>query len=182
MTARRSPGETLAYAGLFPGPDPANVAASRASPRSTRNRPDPVPPCHFTLRNRRAGWPATAGEILRLKRRFAVTLDTKYDNQYLLLPVVSRISTMAVTLRLTRAGGKKSPFYRVVAADSRSPRDGRFIEQIGVYDPLRTPVEVRLDATRLDHWLSVGAVPSQTVSELIREVRRAAPPAASKPA
>jgi small subunit ribosomal protein S16 len=89
---------------------------------------------------------------------------------------------MAVTLRLTRAGGKKSPFYRVVAADSRSPRDGRFIEQIGVYDPLRNPIEVRLDLPRLDRWLSVGAIPSQTVSELIREVRRAAPPAASKPA
>ena len=55
---------------------------------------------------------------------------------------------MAVTLRLTRAGGKKAPFYRVVAADSRSPRDGRFIEQIGVYDPLRKPAEVRLDAAR----------------------------------
>lgn len=89
---------------------------------------------------------------------------------------------MAVTLRLTRAGGKKSPFYRVVAADSRSPRDGRFIEQIGVYDPLRQPAEVRLDTARLDRWLAVGAVPSQTVSELIRLARRAAPPAASKPA
>jgi small subunit ribosomal protein S16 len=89
---------------------------------------------------------------------------------------------MAVTLRLTRAGGKKAPFYRVVAADRRSPRDGRFIEQIGVYDPLRKPAEVKLDAARLDHWLSVGAVPSQTVGELIRQVRRSAPPAASKPA
>jgi small subunit ribosomal protein S16 len=89
---------------------------------------------------------------------------------------------MAVTLRLTRAGGKKSPFYRVVAADRRSPRDGRFIEQIGVYDPLRKPAEVKLDPARLDHWLSVGAVPSQTVGELIRQVRRSAPPAASKPA
>ena len=89
---------------------------------------------------------------------------------------------MAVTLRLTRAGGKKSPFYRVVAADSRSPRDGRFIEQIGVYDPLRDPPEVKLDATRLEHWLSVGAVPSQTVHELIRAVRRTAPPAVAKPA
>jgi small subunit ribosomal protein S16 len=89
---------------------------------------------------------------------------------------------MAVTLRLTRAGGKKSPFYRVVAADKRSPRDGRFIEQIGVYDPLREPPEVRFDAARLEHWLGVGAVPSQTVSELIRATRRSAPPAASKPA
>jgi small subunit ribosomal protein S16 len=86
---------------------------------------------------------------------------------------------MAVTLRLTRGGGKKSPFYRIVAADHRSPRDGRFIEQVGVYDPLRSPPEIRMDAVRVDHWLSVGAVPSQTVGELIRTVRRSAP--AAKP-
>ena len=81
---------------------------------------------------------------------------------------------MAVTLRLTRAGGKKTPFYRVVAADSRSPRDGRFIEQIGVYDPLQNPPTVNVDVARLDHWLSVGAQPSQTVGELIRTVRKSA--------
>jgi small subunit ribosomal protein S16 len=94
---------------------------------------------------------------------------------------------MSVTIRLTRAGSKKVPFYRVVAADSRSPRDGRFIEQIGVYDPLRDPVEFRVDDQRLQHWLSVGALPSQTVGELIRDMRRAAaattaPPPAAKPA
>lgn len=88
---------------------------------------------------------------------------------------------MAVTLRLTRAGGKKAPFYRVVAADSRSPRDGRFIEQVGVYDPLRSPAEIKLNADRIDHWLSVGATPSQTVGELIRVARKSAPPA-TKPA
>jgi small subunit ribosomal protein S16 len=85
---------------------------------------------------------------------------------------------MAVTLRLTRGGGKKSPFYRIVAADRRSPRDGRFIEQLGVYDPLRSPPEVRMDPGRIEHWLSVGAVPSQTVGELIRTARRSASPAA----
>jgi small subunit ribosomal protein S16 len=85
---------------------------------------------------------------------------------------------MSVTIRLTRAGGKKVPFYRVVAADRRSPRDGRFIEQLGVYDPLRDPVEFRIDQPRLAHWLSVGALPSQTVSELLRRQRRAAPPSA----
>ena len=85
---------------------------------------------------------------------------------------------MAVTLRLTRGGARKSPFYRIVAADRRSPRDGRFIEQIGIYDPLRNPPEVRMDTARIQHWLSVGAVPSQTVSELIRNARRSAPPAA----
>ena len=81
---------------------------------------------------------------------------------------------MAVTIRLTRAGSKKVPFYRVVAADRRSPRDGRFIEQLGVYDPLRDPVEFRVDQTRLDHWIKNGAVPSQTVGELLRRQRNSA--------
>lgn len=91
---------------------------------------------------------------------------------------------MGVTLRLTRAGSKKTPFYRVVAADRRSPRDGRFIEQIGVYDPLRNPASLQVDPARLQHWLSVGAVPSVTVGELIRAGRRApaaAPAVASRP-
>ena len=86
---------------------------------------------------------------------------------------------MAVTLRLTRGGSKKVPFYRVVASDRRSPRDGRFIEQIGVYDPVRNPPEVRIDPERLTHWLSVGAQPSQTVGELIRGLKRSA--AAAQP-
>ncbi len=81
---------------------------------------------------------------------------------------------MAVTLRLTRCGGKKSPHYRVVAADERSPRDGRLIEQIGIYDPRQDPPAVKLDLARLDHWLSCGAVPSETVGQLIKKARRAA--------
>jgi small subunit ribosomal protein S16 len=81
---------------------------------------------------------------------------------------------MSVTIRLTRAGSKKVPFYRVVAADHRSPRDGRFIEQLGVYDPLRDPVEFRVDEQRLTHWLSVGAVPSETVGQLLRRQKQAA--------
>ena len=81
---------------------------------------------------------------------------------------------MAVTIRLTRAGSKKVPFYRIVAADRRSPRDGRFIEQLGVYDPLRDPVEFRVDEGRLKHWLDNGALPSQTMAELLRRKRRAA--------
>lgn len=85
---------------------------------------------------------------------------------------------MAVTIRLTRAGGKKVPFYRVVAADTRSPRDGRFIEQLGVYDPIREPVEFRVDEQRLQHWLKVGAVPSETVSQLLRRQKKTAAPAA----
>jgi small subunit ribosomal protein S16 len=74
---------------------------------------------------------------------------------------------MAVKLRLARAGAKKAPYYRVVATDSRSPRDGRFIEQLGIYDPTRTPVEVRLDHERIQYWLQNGATASDTVSELI---------------
>jgi len=81
---------------------------------------------------------------------------------------------MAVTIRLTRAGAKKVPFYRVVAADRRSPRDGRFIEQLGVYDPLRDPVEFRVNEERLAYWLKNGALPSQTISELLRRQRRGA--------
>ena len=87
---------------------------------------------------------------------------------------------MAVTIRLTRAGSKKVPFYRVVAADRRSPRDGRFIEQLGVYDPLRDPVEFRVKEDRLEYWLKVGALPSQTVSELLR--RKARSSTAASPA
>ena len=74
---------------------------------------------------------------------------------------------MAVTLRLSRQGAKKNPFYRVVVADRRAKRDGRFIEHIGIYDPNKNPAEVRFDEARLKYWLSVGAQPSQTVSELI---------------
>jgi small subunit ribosomal protein S16 len=81
---------------------------------------------------------------------------------------------MAVTLRLTRCGGKKSPHYRVVAADTRSPRDGRLIEQVGIYDPRQNPPAVKFDMARLDHWLSCGATPSETVGQLIRKARRAA--------
>jgi small subunit ribosomal protein S16 len=90
---------------------------------------------------------------------------------------------MGVTLRLTRAGGKKTPFYRLVAADRRSPRDGRFIEQLGVYDPLRSPAALEANPARLEYWLSVGAVPSTTVGELIRAGRKGkeASPAGTKP-
>jgi small subunit ribosomal protein S16 len=80
---------------------------------------------------------------------------------------------MSVKLRLSRVGAKKNPFYRVVVTDSRSPRDGRFIEHIGVYDPNRDPVEIRFDMDRVKHWLSVGATASDTVSELLSQVEKA---------
>lgn len=87
---------------------------------------------------------------------------------------------MPVVIRMTRAGGKKTPFYRVVAADKRSPRDGRFIEQVGIYDPLRNPPEVRFDLSRIDHWLKVGAQPSDTVRDLVKAARKVAPAAEAK--
>lgn len=79
-----------------------------------------------------------------------------------------------VRLRLTRIGAKKKPFYRVIACDSRSPRDGRFIEQLGWYDPMKNPHEVKLDLDRVDYWIGQGAQPSDTVARLVAKVRTAA--------
>ena len=80
---------------------------------------------------------------------------------------------MAVKIRLSRYGAKKAPFYRIVASDSRSPRDGRFLELLGVYDPRREPPEIRMNEERVDHWISVGAKPSDTVRQLIKFAKRA---------
>jgi small subunit ribosomal protein S16 len=85
---------------------------------------------------------------------------------------------MSVKLRLSRVGAKKNPFYRVVVTDSRNPRDGKFIEHIGIYDPNRDPVEIRFDMERVKHWLSVGATPSDTVSELLKLAETASATAA----
>jgi small subunit ribosomal protein S16 len=85
---------------------------------------------------------------------------------------------MAVVLRLARAGAKKKPYFHVVAADSRSPRDGKFIEAVGSYDPNFAPAKIELDEERLAHWLKVGALPSETVASLIKRVKRAAKPTA----
>ena len=71
---------------------------------------------------------------------------------------------MAVKLRLMRMGKKKQPTYRVVAADSRSPRDGRFIEIVGTYEPRAEPSVVKLDTVKIDKWLSQGAQPTETLS------------------
>ena len=80
---------------------------------------------------------------------------------------------MSVKLRLSRVGAKKNPFYRVVVTDSRNPREGKFIEHIGIYDPNRDPVEIRFDMDRVNYWISVGATPSDTVSELLQVVKKA---------
>jgi small subunit ribosomal protein S16 len=75
---------------------------------------------------------------------------------------------MAVKLRLTRVGSKKNPIYRVVAADSRSPRDGRFIEIVGRYNPQTDPSTIDLDEAKVRDWLAKGAQPSDTVRRLLK--------------
>jgi len=74
---------------------------------------------------------------------------------------------MAVKMRLKRMGAKKAPFYRVVVADSRSPRDGKFIETIGTYNPLVTPAEVKLNEELALNWLNKGAIPTDTVKNIL---------------
>lgn len=81
---------------------------------------------------------------------------------------------MAVRIRLARFGGKKAPYYRIVAAHSEARRDGRFLEQIGTYNPLVQESQVTLKRDRYDHWVGVGAQPSDTVASLVRRLDRAA--------
>ncbi|HHY78638.1 MAG TPA: 30S ribosomal protein S16 [Clostridiales bacterium] len=76
---------------------------------------------------------------------------------------------MAVKIRLRRMGAKKAPFYRVVVADSRSPRDGKFIEEIGYYNPIPDPAEIKIDAEKAKKWLANGAQPSDTVKSLLKK-------------
>ena len=76
---------------------------------------------------------------------------------------------MAVKIRLTRMGDKKSPFYRVVVADSRSPRDGKNIDIIGTYNPKTQPAEVKIDAEKATEWLAKGAQPTETVKALFKK-------------
>lgn len=75
---------------------------------------------------------------------------------------------MAVKMRLKRMGAKKSPFYRVVVADSRYPRDGRFIEEIGTYNPLVEPAKIEIDAEKATKWIKNGAQPTDTVKSLLK--------------
>ena len=77
---------------------------------------------------------------------------------------------MAVKLRLKRMGSKQRPFYRIVAADSRSPRDGRFIETVGTYNPITNPAEVKVDEEKAMYWLGHGAIPTDTVKNILSQV------------
>jgi small subunit ribosomal protein S16 len=91
---------------------------------------------------------------------------------------------MSVKIRLKRVGAKNHPVYRVVVADSRSPRDGKFIEEIGTYHPARTSDKVTIDLERIEHWVGHGAIVSDTVKSFVRAAKRAvvAPAADSAPA
>ena len=76
---------------------------------------------------------------------------------------------MAVKIRIRRMGAKKAPFYRIVVADSRFPRDGRFIEEIGYYNPLENPAVIKVDAEKVQKWISNGAQPTETVKALLKK-------------
>lgn len=76
---------------------------------------------------------------------------------------------MAVKIRLRRIGAKKAPFYRIVVADSRYPRDGRFIEEIGYYDPTKNPSVVKVDADKAKEWIKNGAQPTDTVKKILKD-------------
>ena len=82
---------------------------------------------------------------------------------------------MAVKIRLARHGAKKRPYYRVVVADGRMPRDGRYIEEIGRYNPLTNPKTIDINLEKVDEWIAKGAQPSNTVSHLVEIVRSGAP-------
>jgi small subunit ribosomal protein S16 len=79
------------------------------------------------------------------------------------------VTEMAVKIRLRRMGAKKAPFYRIVVADSRYPRDGRFIEELGVYDPTREPSVIKIDAEKAKKWIANGAQPTDTVRALMKK-------------
>ncbi len=76
---------------------------------------------------------------------------------------------MSVKIRLARHGAKKRPFYRIVIADSESPRDGKFLENVGTYDPLVDPAKVSLKQERIKHWIGQGAIPTHTVKNLLKK-------------
>ncbi|MBQ7760755.1 MAG: 30S ribosomal protein S16 [Clostridia bacterium] len=76
---------------------------------------------------------------------------------------------MAVKIRLRRMGAKKAPFYRVIVADEKSPRDGKFIDEIGYYNPLTSPAEIKIDAEKAKTWISNGAQPTETVRSILKK-------------
>jgi len=84
------------------------------------------------------------------------------------MKVIQEVTGLAVKIRLRRMGAKKAPFYRIVVADSRYPRDGRFIEEIGYYDPTKEPSVVKVDAEKAKKWIANGAQPTDTVRAILK--------------
>lgn len=84
---------------------------------------------------------------------------------------------MSVKIRLARHGAKKRPFYRIVAADSECPRDGRFLEKLGTYNPVKEPAEVTVDMERVNYWLKEGAIPTNTVKNILKKEQVSQTPA-----
>ena len=84
------------------------------------------------------------------------------------MKVIQEVTGLAVKIRLRRMGAKKAPFYRIVVADSRYPRDGRFIEEIGFYDPTKEPSVVKIDAEKAKKWIANGAQPTDTVRAILK--------------
>lgn len=84
---------------------------------------------------------------------------------------------MAVKIRLARHGAKKRPFYRIVVTDSESPRDGRFLEKVGTYNPVQEPAEISLETERIQYWLGKGAIPTDTVRNILKKEGVSAQPA-----
>src|SRR5688572_18705353 len=93
----------------------------------------------------------------------------EYARSPALYDTLQELSTLAVKIRLRRVGGKKAPMYRIVVADSKSPRDGKFIEIVGQYQPRTGDQAINLDTDRVNHWLNVGAQPTDTVRSLLRK-------------
>jgi small subunit ribosomal protein S16 len=88
---------------------------------------------------------------------------TKYNN------IFTEERKMAVKIRLRRMGAKKAPFYRVIVADEKSPRDGKFIDEIGYYNPLTNPAEIKIDAEKAQAWIKNGAQPTETVRSILKK-------------
>jgi small subunit ribosomal protein S16 len=92
-----------------------------------------------------------------------------YAIYYNKLIIILEEKLKMVKIRLRRMGAKKNPYYRVIVADSKSPRDGRFIEEIGTYDPLASPSLIKIDLERADYWVKNGAQPTETVRALLKK-------------
>ncbi len=117
---------------------------------------------------------APSGIALSGRRQEIIFQSQYHQSNNLPTPIYN---TMAVAIRLRREGSKHRPFFRIIVADSRTRRDGRFIDQIGTYDPLQDKDNSKVDLAKADAWIGKGAQPSETVASLIRKARMALPKA-----